>query len=71
MSQNDDIAITTADGLKRFAAVAHKVYFRVQVGQHAMTLPVEKGEFKTNIKPMKADDTVDALFTNGDLVVTL
>ena len=62
--------IDNSEGLKRFAKVSNKIYFRLTLGSQQMTVPVEKGKFLKALDGVTDKSVVSAEF-DGEITTIL
>jgi hypothetical protein len=68
MSQQS-ITLENVGEVRRTGKIAKKVFVPFFIGKGLISLPVEKGFFLDQLKPLSADETMTATFDGQDLTL--
>ena len=64
-----EMTLETMGDVKRMGKVARKIFFTVKIANREVALPLEKGAFLREIKPLSSDMKLAGTFDGQDLTI--
>ena len=65
----DNMTLENVAEVKRVGKIARKIYYTVKIANREVTLPLEKGAFLKELKPVADDALIIATFDGQDLTI--